>query len=385
MASKSDGMNDEARQVTVHERCGFLPLRTAAAVLVALTWGAAPAEASQRPTPEQILERHGVHRAPERCHDFRDREALAARSEQWSRAITALGEAHPSFVYGWLIGSSEPPRSAVAESERQRGCLVAGIVAAAARGEVILEFEDGRLDRDDMKRLGRRFKGDARFRAQVVRRFSKSEFRGAGAQSAIWQRKHLFTGRAFNRITPQAARRCRLTAGQLWRPWSKRHQQCWQIELDEDVREQNILQASSAPGISRHHWGTDFDLFSLNPRSFVGSQPWADEYSWLAEHGLDYGFFQTYQGPAPDQIAYMEERWHWSYYPISGPLLAYAEAHQEPLERALVAQWDGIERIWNRGRTADRAYFSYIRKHWRDYFFNVAAPPRTEPQESAQR
>jgi D-alanyl-D-alanine carboxypeptidase-like protein len=37
--------------------------------------------------------------------------------------------------------------------------------------------------------------------------------------------------------------------------------------LDDNERQFEILQASSAPGISRHHWGTDFDLFDsdMNP------------------------------------------------------------------------------------------------------------------------
>ena len=347
------------------------------ALLVTFAGGASLAQANQRPTAEQILERHGVHEAPRGCQDFGDRAALEARKRQWSQAIEALGEAHPSMVYGWLIGSSKPPKSAMMEAERQRDCLIAAIVADAARGKLVLPFEDGALDRDDMARLGRRFVRSASLRARTIGRFSKSEFRGAGSQSAIWQRKHLFTGRAFNRITPAAAKRCGLEAGHLWRPWVKSHQQCWQIELDEDLREQNILQASSAPGISRHHWGTDFDLFSLNPRNFVGSQPMADEYRWLREHGLSHGFFQTYEGPDEGQIAYMEERWHWSYYPIADALLHFASGHQEPLERALVAQWDGIERIWNRGRKVRRVYFSYIREHWREYFFNVAQPPGT--------
>lgn len=82
-------------------------------------------------------------------------------------------------------------------------------------------------------------------------------------------------------------------------------------------RANQILQYSSMPGTSRHHWGTDFDLNSVDPEYFntpVGQRV----YDWLRKHAWKYGFFQPYT--AIDYVrnsGYFEEKWHWSYKPLA--------------------------------------------------------------------
>lgn len=86
-------------------------------------------------------------------------------------------------------------------------------------------------------------------------------------------------------------------------------------------RSNRILRYSSMPGTSRHHWGTDIDINSVEPEYFKTPKG-KKEYLWLAQHAAKYGFCQTYTPKDSLRPAgYEEEPWHWSYTPISGALL----------------------------------------------------------------
>jgi LAS superfamily LD-carboxypeptidase LdcB len=83
-----------------------------------------------------------------------------------------------------------------------------------------------------------------------------------------------------------------------------------------------IMTYSSMPGTSRHHWGTDLDLNSLSPKWFVDTAEGRKGYGWLQTHAKEYGFCQPYttKGPARP-TGYAEEKWHWSYQPLSSAFL----------------------------------------------------------------
>ena len=83
-------------------------------------------------------------------------------------------------------------------------------------------------------------------------------------------------------------------------------------------RAKNILLYSSMPGTSRHHWGTDFDLNSLDPSYFAQGKG-KSEYDWLCINAARYGFYQPYDAN-PDRTGYQEEKWHWSFFPIGDQL-----------------------------------------------------------------
>lgn len=86
---------------------------------------------------------------------------------------------------------------------------------------------------------------------------------------------------------------------------------------EESDRAQRILQYSSMPGTSRHHWGTDIDLNDLN-NSYFESGEGAKIYEWLQNHAHEYGFYQPYTAFNPYRDAgYREEKWHWSYLPLA--------------------------------------------------------------------
>ncbi|MEO0006680.1 MAG: hypothetical protein RJA20_876 [Bacteroidota bacterium] len=76
-----------------------------------------------------------------------------------------------------------------------------------------------------------------------------------------------------------------------------------------------ILEYSAMPGASRHHWGTDVDLNDLNNTSMESGGKYKKVYDWLAAHAHEYGFCQPYT--AGRTAGYQEEKWHWSYTPLS--------------------------------------------------------------------
>jgi D-alanyl-D-alanine carboxypeptidase len=83
----------------------------------------------------------------------------------------------------------------------------------------------------------------------------------------------------------------------------------------------DILKYSSMPGTSRHHWGTDLDINSLEP-SYFASGRGKLEYDWLQKNAARFGFCQTYDNKSNSgRSGYSEEKWHYSYMPISTVLL----------------------------------------------------------------
>lgn len=107
-----------------------------------------------------------------------------------------------------------------------------------------------------------------------------------------------------------------------WDTSNTNHKKCWN-KLDDMEKSLEILKTSSAPGTSRHHWGTDIDLNSVNPEDWNKSKSrLKNVYAWLTKHASKYGFYQSY---TPRQArggkGYYEEKWHWSYRPFAQPLL----------------------------------------------------------------
>ncbi|MCH2045260.1 MAG: M15 family metallopeptidase [Saprospiraceae bacterium] len=133
----------------------------------------------------------------------------------------------------------------------------------------------------------------------------KSATRPFNAQKSIWEAK--WTGR-------------RKVDGKLLDPKVK----------DPEARALKILRWSSMPSTSRHHWGTDIDINSFNPEYFDRS-PGKQEYQWLIENAPSFGFCQVYSEMGEERpFGYQEEKWHWSYLPISQQLTrAYGEQIQD--------------------------------------------------------
>jgi LAS superfamily LD-carboxypeptidase LdcB len=87
-------------------------------------------------------------------------------------------------------------------------------------------------------------------------------------------------------------------------------------------RAKKILQFSSMPATSRHHWGTDMDLANLN-NSYFENGVGKKMYDWLRKHGPTYGFYQVYTDKKTGRTGYNMEKWHWSYLPLAKQYLNF--------------------------------------------------------------
>lgn len=104
-----------------------------------------------------------------------------------------------------------------------------------------------------------------------------------------------------------------------------------------EARAKNILQYSAMPGASRHHWGTDIDLNNLtNP--FFEKNGGKKIYDWLITHAAEYGFCQPYT--AGRKTGYKEEKWHWTYMPLSKNFTAIAGKY---LKNEMISGFKGAE------------------------------------------
>ena len=109
---------------------------------------------------------------------------------------------------------------------------------------------------------------------------------------------------------------------------------------DPKERALKILEYSSMPGTSRHHWGTDIDLNNLNSQYFEQGKG-KDIYDWLNANAATFGFCQPYSAKGVGRRAgYNEEKWHWSYEKLSKPLTAFARDH---LKDSLIVGFAGAE------------------------------------------
>lgn len=302
------------------------------------------------------------------CLHFVDADAVEARKVRWLRAIERTWREDPVFIADWFVGRVEPPAVVLDETLRQKNCMLRALVGDAEHRGTILDWGDARHTSSQMPEILARFDRDKRFQSNLLEWWTRSAWRGSREQSWIWHRKFTFNTNAFNRVSEHAAVLCRIQALRTWDPLLPAHEACWRNRLSDEERQREILGASAAPGISRHHWGTDYDLFSLNPRNFLPGAAFHDEWLWMRDNAIQHGFFQPYQ-PHTFEHAYMEERWHWSYYPIGQALTTFARAHQNEVGDALNAQWDEFESRWT--RQTSRAFFSYVRQHWRDYMFTI--------------
>ncbi len=108
---------------------------------------------------------------------------------------------------------------------------------------------------------------------------------------------------------------------------------------DLNERARLILLYSSMPGTSRHHWGTDMDLNSLDNNYFSVGEG-LKIYRWLFAHASEFGFCQPYTPKANGRTGYEEEKWHWSYLPLSQPFL---EEYQKQVSYSDIIGFEGSE------------------------------------------
>ncbi len=90
-----------------------------------------------------------------------------------------------------------------------------------------------------------------------------------------------------------------------------------------------IIEYSTIPGTSRHHWGTDIDIIDANgktegdvlvPEKFEPDGPFGALKAWMDENSEKYGFYLVYTDESKRR-GFKYEPWHYSYAPLSVPML----------------------------------------------------------------
>lgn len=110
----------------------------------------------------------------------------------------------------------------------------------------------------------------------------------------------------------------------------------WQ-RLSATDRIHAVCRYSAIPGLSRHHWGTDLDVYDANRCQQQGHQlalvaseydyngPCHELHCWLREYAEHYGFFFPYR---TDKGGVAPEPWHLSFWPESHRMMAQLASPQ---------------------------------------------------------
>ena len=86
-----------------------------------------------------------------------------------------------------------------------------------------------------------------------------------------------------------------------------------------------IIQYSTIPGTSRHHWGTDIDIIDkrfipkgdlLIEKNYTENGIYSELFSWMKKNSKKYGFYLVYDD-SPERKGFKFEPWHYSYKPLS--------------------------------------------------------------------
>ena len=131
-----------------------------------------------------------------------------------------------------------------------------------------------------------------------------------------------------------------------------------------------IIEYSAIPGTSRHHWGTDIDIIDgavkkpsedvLQAKFFENNQAYAKLKKWLDKNANTYGFYLVYTDD-PNRKGFKYEPWHYSYAPISKPMLqAYLKLD--------------IVKILQKNKLIGSSYFTteFIKKYKTNHVLGIA-------------
>lgn len=303
---------------------------------------AAPAQLKE---DAPVLEREVVYpkKPPAGCKFvFSSQSDLNSQKDVWAAKIARM----PILdTINWILGGPDKLSSAArTEIVAQQACMIKAMRGSLKAQKLALPAGD------------------------IV----KSDVRPYGEQKEdIWLKKFNFTFRTkFGHISDSARTKCgKLIGAEVeWDPKSKDHKDCWDNQLDSEEKAKEILMTSAAPGISRHHAGTDFDIgltdTDLEAGAWTGTGRFADAFRWLAKNASTYGFIQPFDTKGGYGKGYLTERWHWSYYPIAQALLDFSRIHQNEIQQELKAHWSD-------SAGAIKPEFKFIWDNWKNYMFNV--------------
>jgi LAS superfamily LD-carboxypeptidase LdcB len=131
-----------------------------------------------------------------------------------------------------------------------------------------------------------------------------------------------------------------------------------------------ILVWSAVPGASRHHWGSEIDVYDaaampegyrvkLLPEEYARGGVFEKLADWLEDNLARHGFFRPYDS---DRGGVYPEPWHISYQPVSSAAL-------QALTPDVIAQALSGTEVLGKELVLDR-----LPEIWRTYVVNVSSP-----------
>lgn len=113
------------------------------------------------------------------------------------------------------------------------------------------------------------------------------------------------------------------------RIWQRKYKRYIEMGFSPKDTIQKIIEYSTIPGTSRHHWATDLDLIDsnvkqpnnvLSPQHFENQGCFSKFKTWMDANASDFGFYLVYTDNK-DRKGFKHEPWHYSYKPLSTAFL----------------------------------------------------------------
>lgn len=114
------------------------------------------------------------------------------------------------------------------------------------------------------------------------------------------------------------------------RIWNRKFERFTNEGLSPEKAIQKIIEYSTLPGTSRHHWGTDIDIIDAQPsvegdvlleEHFQGNGPYVKLGLWLKKNAATYGFELVYTKDR-SRKGFFYEPWHYTYSALSTEFLS---------------------------------------------------------------
>ncbi|UMB54951.1 M15 family metallopeptidase [Lutibacter sp. A64] len=111
--------------------------------------------------------------------------------------------------------------------------------------------------------------------------------------------------------------------------WNRKYNLYISQGLAPDKALQKIIEYSTIPGTSRHHWGTDFDIIDgsvkapkslLIESNYEKNGVYAKLKKWMDTHAESFGFYLVYTNIS-SRKGFKYEPWHYTYKPLSDQML----------------------------------------------------------------
>lgn len=107
--------------------------------------------------------------------------------------------------------------------------------------------------------------------------------------------------------------------------WNRKFKKNETLGMTPEQNIKKITEYSTIPGTSRHHWGTEIDIVTVDPpvdgdvlltHLFEENGPYSPLKKWMNIHAESFGFHLVYTNNE-ERKGFQYEPWHYSYKPLS--------------------------------------------------------------------